>query len=235
MKKILCLVLSAVLCMATVCALAEQGVAYGVYSLEGEHPDSLIRAVVDTEGGKITAVDFDEKLIPVAVGGAEGWAELNEENSAKLGDAVVVSGDKTYPAAFAVDGIVWNIDENLAVTNADKGDFMAYVCTPEGGEWYFAQTSADLLDNEGNVAATVAIETKESIEHGVHFWPSEKLFPGNIAALESFVVANGVDYTLDDMAMGADGWTVADAVTGATLAGSPNYLLLAQAAYNAAK
>lgn len=79
--------------------------------------------------------------------------------------------------------------------------------------------------------------TKESIGHGVGFWPSEITFPGNIANIEAFVVANGVEYDDSTVAKGEDGfWAVADATTGATLAGTPNYLRIAKAAYeNATK
>lgn len=234
MKKLLSVVLAAMLLLTATVALAEQGVAYGVYSMEGEAMDSLIRATVDMDGDKITAVDFDEKLVPIAFGGAEGWAQVDADTIAKLGSAVVTVNDKAYPASVAIDGIVWTIGEDLSMTS-EKGEFVAYVCTNEGGDWYFAQESADLLNDAGEVACTVAIGTKESIEHGVHFWMSDLLFPGNIAALEAFVVDNGVAYTLEDMALGENGWTVADVATGATLAGTPNYLLLAQKAVANAK
>ncbi|MDO4492376.1 MAG: hypothetical protein Q4C53_00665 [Clostridia bacterium] len=235
MKKILVFVLALALCLSCAAALAEEGVAYGVYSMEGEHPDSLIRATVMTEDGKVVSCAFDEKLIPVAVGGASGWNELDAETAAKLNGAVVVSGDKTYAAAFKLGDIVWTVDAELNVTNPEKGEFMAYVTTPEGGAWYFAQESADLLGADGNVAVTVPVGTKESINHGVGFWPSELKFPGNIAALENFVVANGTEYAQEDIKMGENGWQVADAVTGATLAGTPNYLLLAKEAGASAK
>ena len=73
------------------------GVAYGVYSNEGEHPDSLIRVTLTLA---ITAAELDEKLIPVAMGGAAGWAELTDETAALLGDAVIEANDKKYPAQF---------------------------------------------------------------------------------------------------------------------------------------
>lgn len=235
MKKCLTLVLAVALCLTAVAALAAQGVAYGVYSFEGEHPDSLIRATVDVADGVITAAAFDEKLIPVTVSGAEGWAEVEEETAAKLGDAVVKSGEKVYAASLSIGGEVWTVAEDLTVSNDAHGELLAYLCTDEGGAWYYAQESADLLDAQGQACATVTIGTKESTEHGVHFWPSALLFPGNIEALEQFVVANGTDYTLDDMKLGENGWQVADALTGATLAGAPNHLLLAQKAYEKAE
>ena len=54
---------------------------------------------------------------------------------------------------------------------------------------------------------------------------------GNIELIKNYVYDHGVnyDYAPDggDIAKNADGvWTVADAVTGATLAGTPNYFNL---------
>lgn len=228
MKKWIACLLVAVLAMLAVSACAEIGVAYGVYRFEGESPDSLIRATVQVEDGKLTAVTFDEKLLPVSKGGAEGWAELPAEEGAAAG--------KQYAAAFSLDGTVWTIGEDLTVSNEDKGEFIAYITSDEGGDWYYAQEQADLLDAEGNVISTVAIGTKASIEHGVHFWPSTITFPGNIEAIQSFLVTNGLDFTEADIAKNEEGyWCVADAVSGATLAGTPNYLLLAQEAFAKAK
>ena len=84
----LCVVML-VLCAAVASAESTTGVAYGVYACEGEHPDSLIRVTLTVEDGVITAAKMDDKLIPVAVGGAAGWAELDEKTAATLGDAVI--------------------------------------------------------------------------------------------------------------------------------------------------
>lgn len=213
MKRLFLIMLA--LCLMIPAALAETGVAYGVYSMPGEAMDSLIRASVTVEDGKITAVKFDEKLVPVAHGGAEGWAKIDGANA----------------AGFVIDGQTWTINADETITNAENVDFVTYICTAEGGEWYFAQEKAELLNADGQAVATVEIGTKESTGHGVAFWPSELKFPGNIAALEAFVAKNGVDYALEDMRQGEGGeWFVADAATGATLAGTPNYLLLARQA-----
>ena len=57
-------------------------------------------------------------------------------------------------------------------------------------------------------------------------------YSGNIAAIEAYLVANGVDYDLTTAAQDESGvWTVADTTTGATLAGTTNYLRIAQEAY----
>lgn len=82
-------------------AVAEQGVAYGVYSLGNEQPDSLIRVTLDCDGETVTGVQIDEKLIPYSASGAEGWAELDAETAAKLGDAVLNAGEKQYPASLS--------------------------------------------------------------------------------------------------------------------------------------
>ena len=247
-KKLVSLLLALTLAVVCGAALAETtttttttttGVAYGVYSNEGEHPDSLIRVTLTLDNGAITAAELDEKLIPVAMGGAAGWAELTDETAALLGDAVIEANDKKYPAQFTLADYTWTgaADEALGVgytteINGETVSFMDYVVTPEGGDWYFAQTEAALLNAAGENAVTVEVNTKEGIGHGEDFWPSDLKYSGNIAAIEAYLVANGVDYDLTTAAQDESGvWTVADTTTGATLAGTTNYLRIAQEAY----
>ena len=246
-KRLISLLLCAamlMLCAAIASAEAKTGVAYGVYSGEGEHPDSLIRVTLTVEDGVITAAKMDDKLIPVAIGGAAGWAELDEATAAELGEAVISANGKTYPACISMGGIVWQAAQDetagvayLAEIDGEQVELMAYACTDEGGAWYYEQQTAQLLSADGEVVAEVELGTKESIGHGVGFWPSELTFPGNIANIEAFVVANGTAYDESAIAMGEDGaWAVADVTTSATLAGTPNYLRIAKAAYeNATK
>lgn len=246
-KRMISLFLCAValmLCTAVATAESATGVAYGVYSCEGEHPDSLVRVTLTVEDGVITAAKMDDKLIPVAIGGAAGWAELDEETAAALGDAVIAANGKTYPASISLGGIVWQAVEDetagaayVAEIDGNPVELIAYACTDVGGAWYYEQQTAQFLSADGDAVAEVEIGTKESIGHGTDFWPSEITFPGNIANIEAFVVANGVEYDDSAVAKGEDGfWTVADVTTGATLAGTPNYLRIAKAAYeNATK
>lgn len=239
MKKIVAAILGVMLVLGAAAALAETGVAYGVYSMEGEQPDSLIRITLTVEEGKITDAQIDEKLLPASFGGAEGWATLAD---ASVTDAVLEVGGKSFPAAFLLDGTVWTgeaSEDSLSYTaelDGQKVDFMDYIVTDEGAAWYFDQTEAALLKADGSEAATVEIGTKESTGHGEAFWPSELKFSGNIAAIEAYLVANGVDYAQESFAQNDQQvWTVADAVTGATLAGTPNYLLIAQKAFENAQ
>ncbi len=241
LKKMLGLLLALGLVLVSAAALAETatGSAYGVYANEGEHPDSLIRVTLTLEDGAVTLAEIDEKLIPVAMGGAAGWAELTDETAALLGDAVIEANDKQYPAQFVLGEITWTgaAEESLGVgytgeVNGETVSLMDYIVTPEGGAWYFDQTEAALLDAAGKQVATVEVNTKEGIGHGEDFWPSELKYSGNIQALEDYLAANGVDYDMAAVAQGEDGvWAVADTVTGATLAGTPNYLRIAQEAY----
>ena len=201
---------------------------YGVYSMEGDAVDSAIRAVVtyDLDRNKVVDIDFDEALLPCAQGGAEGWAVLD---------------GKSAPG-FMVGGVTWTGAEKdgatvyTAAIDGEEREFISYVGTQAGGAWYYANKDqgAQLLDGTGAVASTVSIETKESIEHGVHFWVSPITFPGNIELIKEFVYANGVNYDYapnDSIVKNADGvWTVCDTVTGATLAGTPNYLNLVKLA-----
>ena len=174
--------------------------------------------------------------------GAEGWAELDEETAAKLGDAVLTVGEKKYPASFELGGVafVGTAEENGVVytgeVNGENVELMAYVCTDEGGAWYYESNPATLLNAQGEAVAEIEIGTKASIEHGVAFWPSEIKFPGNIERIEAYLSENGVNYTEDQIVKGENGvWNVADVTTGATLAGTKNYLLIAQRAYENAQ
>lgn len=120
--------------------------------------------------------------------------------------------------------------------NGENVELMAYVCTDEGGAWYYESNPATLLNAQGEAVAEIEIGTKASIEHGVAFWPSEIKFPGNIERIEAYLSENGVNYTEDQIVKGEDGvWNVADVTTGATLAGTKNYLLIAQRAYENAQ
>mgnify|MGYP004466626571 FL=1 len=126
-------------------------------------------------------------------------------------------------------------ESGLAYTgevNGESVNLMDYICTDEGGAWYYESNPATLLNAQGEAAAEVEIGTKASIEHGVAFWPSDIKFPGNIERIENYLTENGVNYTEDQIAKGEDGvWAVADVTTAATLAGTKNYLLIAQRAY----
>ena len=242
MKKTVFAAALALAITASGAALAEQGVAYGVYNQDGEHPDSLIRVTMDCDGELVTGVQIDEKLIPYTVSGAEGWAELDDETAAKLGDAVLEVNGKKYPASFELGSVVFTgaaSEEGLVYTgdvNGETVDLMDYICTDEGGAWYYDSAVAKLLDAQGNEAAESEIGTKASIQHGVAFWPSEITFPGNIERIENYLTENGVNYTEDQIVKGEDGaWEVADVTTGATLAGTKNYLLIAQQAYEKAQ
>ena len=84
MKKMMFALVLALAVSVCGAALAEQGVAYGVYNQSGEQPDSLIRVTMNCSGERVTDVQIDEKLIPYSASGAEGWAELDEETRSAL-------------------------------------------------------------------------------------------------------------------------------------------------------
>ena len=155
MKKMMFALVLALAVSVCGAALAEQGVAYGVYNQSGEQPDSLIRVTMNCSGERVTDVQIDEKLIPYSASGAEGWAELDEETAAKLDDAVLTVGEKKYPASFELGGVafVGTAGENGVVytgeVNGENVELMAYVCTDEGGAWYYESNPATLLNAQG--------------------------------------------------------------------------------------
>ena len=217
---------------------------YGIYSMEGDAVDSAIRChlVYDLDQEKIVSVDFDEALLPFSMGGAAGWALLGEEEASALGEAALTVKSGSYAPAFQLGDLLWTgkLKDDTVVyeteMDGETTDFLTYVGTQEGGAWYYDtyEAGATLLDGEGNEVGQVEIGTKESIGHGVDFWMSPITFPGNIDLIEEFLVANGTDFDYapnEAIAKNDEGvWTVADAVTGATLAGTPNYLNLAKLA-----
>ncbi len=220
--------------------------SYGIYSMEGDAVDSAIKAVVyyDLDSEDVVYIEFEEALLPYAASGATGWGLLDEDTAAALGDDVIALESGSYPMYFEVGGIQWTgaADENGGITytaeiDGEEVDFLSYVSTAEGGAWYHDNMAdgAVLLTADGEEAATVEIGTKASINHGVDFWPSSITFPGNLELIKNYVYDNGVNYDYapdgDDMVQNEDGqWVVADVVTGATLAGTPNYLNLVKEA-----
>lgn len=219
---------------------------YGIYSLEGDAVDSAIKAIVyyDLDADKVVRIDFDEALLPAAVGGADGWAKLDEQTAALLGDDVLTLEDgAVYPVSFTLGGLTWtgtvegSGPRYTATVDGQEVEFVEYVATQEGGKWYHdnREQGAQLLNAAGETVATVEIGTKASIGHGVGFWVSPITFPGNIELIKNYIYDNGVNYEYapqgNDIVKNDDGiWVVADTVTGATLAGAPNYFNMVKAA-----
>lgn len=122
-----------------------------------------------------------------------------------------------------------------------------YVRTQEGGKWYVdaamqpvyfltdGEPAADGLLSD-NVATAYQITYKENNGHGVYFWMSDILFPGNMEAIKEFVKENGFDYDYyadGGITKNEDGyWATVDAVSGATLDETPSYLDALKTLYN---
>lgn len=221
---------------------------YGVYNQEGESPDSSIKVTVyvNDDTDEVEYIDIEEALIPYSTGGAEGWAILDEATVKELGDDVLTVGENSYPVEFEYNGVFWNgsVKDDAVVYTADidgtETQFMDYIATQEGGKWYHdgLNETAKILDKDENAVAEVEIGTKASINHGVDFWASSITFPGNLELIKNYIYDNGVTYeeypSSKDIAQNEDGqWVVDDVVTGATLAGTPNYLNLIKDAYDA--
>ncbi|MCD7819637.1 MAG: hypothetical protein LUH07_11390 [Lachnospiraceae bacterium] len=221
-------------------------IVYGVYSMEGEGVDSSIQTDVyyDLGSEEVVYIDFEEVLMPYSTGGAEGWGFLDEDTAAALGDAVVTVDGVSYPMYFQIAGLSWTgAEEDSAVVytaevDGSEVEFINYIAGADGGAWYHEnrEEGALLLDAEGNEIATVEIETKASINHGVDFWSSEITFPGNIQLIKNYIYDYGVNYEYapdgEDIYMNDDGeWVVVDVVTSATLAGAPNYFNFIKEAY----
>ncbi len=223
-----------------------EATVYGIYSQEGDAVDSAIRTTVYTdEDNNVVLINFDEALIPYSSSGATGWAVVDEDTAALLGDAVLETEIGTYAKSFTLGDVTWTgelVDGNIVYQGSVNGttvSLMDYLATQEGGEWYYTakEAPAQLLNDAGEAVKEVTIETKASIEHGVDFWPSEITFPGNVELIKNYVYDHGVNYGYypdsTDIAKNENGqWVVADTVSGTTLAGAPNYFNLIKEAYD---
>lgn len=199
-------------------------------------------------------------------GAAMGWACVADDALlAALGDAVVTFDavsygqmvSVTYVKYLQIGGIVWTGEVGsdpaadiamiyTADVNGETVTLGEYVRTQEGAAWYVDASTQDvyfLTDAEkaeqadaANVAATYRITYKENNGHGVSFWMSDILFPGNMQAIKDFVTENGFDYDYyadGGIAKNADGyWATVDAVSGATLDETPSYLDVLKTLYN---
>lgn len=155
----------------------------------------------------------------------------------------------SYARYLQIGGLVWTgevgsdpaADPAMVYTAEVDGRPVVlneYVRTQEGGEWYvnaamedvyFLKTPQAAKDGaDKNVAQVYRITYKENNGHGVYFWMSDILFPGNMEAIKEFVKEYGFDYDYyadGGIKKNADGyWATVDAVSGATLDETPSYL-----------
>ena len=134
-KKLVSLLLALTLAVVCGAALAETtttGVAYGVYSNEGEHPDSLIRVTLTLDNGAITAAELDEKLMDVgsAVAGCGGaFACLFLEG---LADGAVYAGLPRAKAQRYAAQMLLGMAKLALASDEHTGALKDAVCSPGG-------------------------------------------------------------------------------------------------------
>lgn len=230
---------------------------YSVYTKSpSSMQDAVIQATLywDITNDRLFAVRFLQPMLPFDDNGiAMGWACVADEamqEKLAAADALVEVADGVFYAKYLqIGGIVWTGEVGSHPAAAVAVDYCAeidgdtvalndYVRTQEGGKWYVdaarepvffltdAEPAADA--DAKNVAQVYQITYKENNGHGVFFWMSDILFPGNMEAIKKFVAENGFDYDYyadGGITQNEDGfWQTADAVTGATLEETPTYL-----------
>lgn len=195
-----------------------------------------------------------------------GWACVTDEAllaELAAADALVEVADGVFYAKYlSIGGILWTGAPGSHPAAPAAVDYYAeiggetvtlndYVKTQEGGKWYveaamqpvYFLTSGDVSAASGeasgepdNAALTYQITYKENNGHGVSFWMSDILFPGNMEAIKEFVTENGFDYDYyadGGITQNAEGyWQTVDAVSGATLEETPTYLDVLKTLYN---
>lgn len=216
-----------------------QSTGYTVYHMEDEGFDSVLVCdmIVNQDTQEIVYISIVEPLVLLASGGASGWSEIDEDTVALLGENVVVINEITYPAYVMIGETLWSVKEvdgtvsYTAEIDGEEVDYISYMRASEANNQAYVeayQSYAAFCDAEGNELVKVEAASKQSIGHGEDFWPSDLHFFGNVNLLIHYVYENGINYT--DSSTGAYGknedgiWMVNDTVTGATLAGTPNYM-----------
>ena len=220
----------------------------------------------DMTNDALYAVRFLQPMLPFDDNGVSmGWACVTDEavlSELSAADALVEPVDGVeYAKYLSIGGVVWTGEPASHPAAANAVDYAAeiggesvtlndYVRTDEGAAWYvdaamqpvyFLTDDAPAASGEAsaepeNAAYTYQITYKENNGHGVYFWMSDILFPGNMDAIIEFVRENGFDYDYyadGGITKNADGyWATPDAVSGATLEETPSYLDLLKTLYN---
>lgn len=220
----------------------------------------------DMTNDRVYAIRFLQPMLPFDDNGISmGWACVTDEAllaELSAADALAEIADGVFYAKYlSIGGVVWTGEAASHPAASSAVDYVAeiggqtvtlndYVRTDEGAAWYvdaamqpvyFLTDSAPAASGEAsgepeNAAYTYQITYKENNGHGVYFWMSDILFPGNMDAIKEFVTENGFDYDYyadGGITQNADGfWQTPDAVSGATLEETPSYLDLLKTLYN---
>ena len=230
---------------------------YSVYTKKPDSfQDAVMKVTLywDMTNDEVYDIRFLQPMLPWDDNGAAlGWACMTDKEpyeALAAADALVeVTEGVEFAKYLQIGGIVWTGEVGVHPAADPAVDYTAeidgetvtlneYVRSQEGGEWYvkaaeepvYILTSADAAEDAEaeNVASVYQITYKENNGHGVFFWLSDILFPGNMDAIKEFVKENGFgyDYYADGgITKNEDGfWQTPDAVSGATLDETPTYL-----------
>lgn len=238
---------------------------YSVYTKSPNSlQDAVIKATLywDMTNDQVYAIRFLQPMLPWDDNGVSmGWACVTDEALlAALGaaDALVFPAEGVaYAKYLQIGGVVWTgalgsdpaCDTAVVYSAEMDGQTVVlgeYVRSQEGGAWYVDAAMSDVYfltsgapaagPDDENVAGVYQITYKENNGHGVSFWMSDILFPGNMEAIKEFVTENGFDYDYyadGGITRNEDGyWQTVDAVSGATLDEAPTYLDVLKTLYN---
>ncbi len=196
------------------------------------------------------SVELDEAFLPHTLAAVDIEAdEWNEDNTASY----VVRGNTNYVAKY----VVYNGTNYVGTT---VGTSVTYVAADEDGNPAGGQDleliiirSQDsmaqyvesiqnggfgiMTEFGGTVQPVTTTSYGQVTKRGSSYWAFGLGWQGNIDAIESFIDENGWHFNLADMSRAAEAdandqrlWSVADAVTGATLSDFKDYFINAQMA-----
>lgn len=207
-------------------------------------------ATASTDAQGALSVELDEAFLPHTLAAvdidADEWNEDNTVTYVQRGDenfvakfveydgttyvGTTVGGSVTYVAADDEGEPVGGQDLELLIL--DTQDTMAqYVDSIQDGGFGI------MTEFGGMVEPVTTTSYGQVTKRGSEYWNFGLGWQGNIDAIEEFIAENGWNHNLDDMSRaqeededGSRYWSVADAVTGATLSDFKDYFINAQMA-----
>lgn len=214
------------------------------------HSGYVGQAIASTNADGEPSVQLDEAFLPHTLAAVDIEAdEWNEDNTASY----VVRGDTNYVAKYVVyngtNYVGTTVGTSVTYVEADEDGNPAgqqdleliIVASQDSMAEYFDSIQDGgfgiMTEFGGDVETVDTTSYGQVTKRGSSYWNFGIGWQGNIEAIEEFIAENGFNYNLDDVSRAAEPndddqqlWSVADAVTGATLSDFPDYFALAQMA-----
>ncbi len=214
------------------------------------HAGYVGQAIASTNAQGEVSVQLDEAFLPHTLAAVDiDAAEWNDDNTASY----VVRGNRNFVAKYVVyNGTTYvgtTVGTSVTYVSADDQGNPAgnqdleliIIRSQDSMADYFSSIQNGgfgiMTEFGGSVQPVTTTSYGQVTKRGSSYWNFGLGWQGNIDAIEEFIDENGWHFNLDDMSRAAEAdandqrlWSVADAVTGATLSDFKDYFINAQMA-----